>query len=452
MKKYLFIALLCCIATSCSDNDGKIPEWEWGTTGPNVPVDQRPRIVWIDAGGNFERFANSQANIKADLKQVKDAGFTEIVVDVRPTNGDILFSSTVGTPLSRLDVWTSNGYEWLPRTATWDYLQTFIDEGHALGLKVNASINTFVGGYSCPYGLGTDGMVYRDQSKKSWAMVLNSAGGLTNVTDITGDDNYGAQFINPANDEVTQFLLTMLGDLAKYDLDGIILDRCRYDDNDMMSDFSPESREKFEKFIGSKVENFPNDILSPGSRDVPASCSPLLKRWISFRAKTIHDFVEAASQRVKSVNPDIKFATYVGGWYSSYYSAGVNWASPRFYCQSMSSYKNRVDNDYMEYGYADHLDRLYVGAYASASSIYGQGEWTMQGFALQAGLLMMGDTPYYCGPDIGNSPGWVDGNQQARIPDAVAACRDNSDGVFIFDLCHIRSFNYWNAFKTTFNK
>ena len=33
------------------------------------------------------------------------------------------------------------------------------------------------------------------------------------------------------------FVLQLLGDLAKYDLDGIILDRCRYDDYGLESDF-----------------------------------------------------------------------------------------------------------------------------------------------------------------------------------------------------------------------
>ena len=36
-----------------------------------------------------------------------------------------------------------------------------------------------------------------------------------------------------------------------------------------------------------------------------------------------------ARKAVKKVNPDLKFGVYVGGWYSSYYDVGVNWASPR---------------------------------------------------------------------------------------------------------------------------
>lgn len=451
MKKILTLSLCLLSLASCGDKDGEMPEWNWDSPSSTIPTEDKPRIVWIDAGGNFEHFANSLDNIRADLRRVKDAGFTEIVVDVRPTNGDVLFKTTVADPVTRLDVWTSNGYEWFERTATWDYLQAFIDEGHRLGLKVNASINTFVGGYACPYGLGNDGMLYRDSSRKSWATVLNTSGGLVNVTDLIGDENCGARFLNPANDDVQRFILSLLGELATYDIDGIILDRCRYDDHDMMSDFSAESQVKFEKFINRSIERFPNDILAPGCESLPSSSTPTLRRWLSFRAKTIHDFIVSARKQVKSINPDIRFGAYVGAWYSTYFNSGVNWASPTFDPTTLTSYRGRIDSDYRDYGYADHLDMLLVGAYASADNIYGSGEWTMQGFALQAGRLLDGATHYYCGPDIGNPTGWADGNQQRRIPDAIRACRDNSDGMFIFDLCHIRSFNYWDAFSTTLN-
>ncbi len=37
------------------------------------------------------------------------------------------------------------------------------------------------------------------------------------------------------------------------------------------------------------------------------------KQWLEFRVKTIHDFIVKVKSKVKSVNPDIKFAVYVGG-------------------------------------------------------------------------------------------------------------------------------------------
>ena len=442
----LFTAIALC--TSCSED--RSSEFWWGTEPeePETPsteeVVAKPRFVWIDAGGNFKDYANDKDAIARDLAKIKEAGFTDVIVDVRPTSGDVLFSSTVAEPLTRKDVWVGSSYLWLERTATWDYLQAFIDEGHALGLKVNASINTFTGGTLCNYGLGNNGLLFRDESKKSWATVINSESGLVNTLDVA--DDYGAKFFNPANDEVQEYLLQLLADLAKYDVDGIILDRCRYSDDNLMSDFSEETRVKFEKYIGQTVENFPADIMAPGtSTTIPSNASSLFKSWMDFRAKTIHDFIEKARNKVKSVNSNIRFGAYVGGWYSTYYTSGVNWASPKYNARKSYSWAN---TDYSNYGYADHLDFLFIGAYASSSSIYGTTEWTTQGFCMQAKNLVCGDVEVYGGPDIGNTTGWVDGNKGALIPNVIDACMTSSDGFFVFDLCHIKKFNYWSNFKT----
>ena len=79
---------------------------------------------------------------------------------------------------------------------------------------------------------------------------------------LDSETDYGAKFLNPANDEVQKFVLQIIADLAKYDLDGIILDRCRYSDYNLMSDFSDDSRKKFEQFIGSTI---PSNFISSGS-------------------------------------------------------------------------------------------------------------------------------------------------------------------------------------------
>jgi hypothetical protein len=69
--------------------------------------------------------------------------------------GDVLFKSSAVQEVKKLDYWPeSGGYAFYERTATWDYLQAFIDAGHKLGLKVHAAINTFVAGNSYLYGLG----------------------------------------------------------------------------------------------------------------------------------------------------------------------------------------------------------------------------------------------------------------------------------------------------------
>ena len=96
---------------------------------------------------------------------------------------------------------------------------------------------------------------------------------------------------------------------------------------------------------------------------------------------------------------------------------------------------------------------MFIGAYASTSSIYGSGEWTMQGFCKQAADLFKGDVPFAGGPDIGNSTGFENGGQGSLMPSIVDACINSStDGMFFFDLCHIRMYDYWNDIKKAFDE
>ena len=125
-----------------------------------------------------------------------------------------------------------------------------------------------------------------------------------------------------------------------------------------------------------------------------------MKQWLEFRAKVIHDFMEKARAAVKSVNPSVKFGVYVGGWYASYYDVGVNWASPDYDTSSKFSWATKK---YMDYGYADLMDQMLIGAYASPARVYGTTEWTMQGFCLLAKERTMGACPMVAGgPDVGN--------------------------------------------------
>lgn len=469
--RHIFLALSFLVFVSCdTPDDGYIWNDEWSgnetpgqgpeepdTEGPDtedpdgegsVPEVKEPkaRLVWIDAAANFIDYANSEKTIASDMARLKETGFTGVIVEVRPTTAGVLFKSDVEGPVTRVDAWVPGGYKWVQRTADFDYLQAFIDAGKKEGLDVYAAINTMVGGKQCPYGLGSNGPLFDGTAKREWASVVNTADGLVNCMDM-GD---GTKFLNPANDEVVEYLLGILEDLAAYDVKGVILDRCRYDDNDLQSDFSDASREKFEEYIGSEINNWPSDVFAPGAEKLSSPATKMQKKWMEFRAKNIHDFMEQASAKVHSVNPDVRFGAYVGAWYSSYYYSGVNWASPNY---NSTSVYNWASTDYNKYGYADHCDIMIIGAYASTQSIYGSSEWTMQGFCNRARTIFAGDVPFIGGPDIGNSTGFTDGNQGHLMPDIVDACINAStEGMFFFDLCHIKMYDYWDDIKKAFDQ
>lgn len=408
--------------------------------------DAKARLVWIDAAANFKDYANSKKNIADDMARLKETGFTGVVVEVRPTTAGVLFNSDVEKPLKQVDAWVTGAYKWLKRTESFDYLQEFINAGKSVGLDVYAAINTMVGGKECPYGLGTSGPLFDGSVDKSWATVINTKDGLVSSMDM----GTGTKFLNPANDDVVEYLLGILEDLAAYDVKGIILDRCRYDDTDLQSDFSDVSRQKFEEYIGKTLKIWPGDVFNPGATKINSPITAMQRDWMEFRAKNIHDFMEKASDRVHSVNPDIRFGAYVGAWYSSYYMSGVNWASPSYNAGNMY---NWATAEYNQYGYADHCDIMLIGAYASTQSIYGSSEWTMQGFCQRAQRIFAGDVPFIGGPDIGNSTGFENGGQGKLMPDIVDACINAStEGMFFFDLCHIKMYDYWDDIKKAFDQ
>ena len=426
-----------------------MPEWIWDKDPDTLPPTEteKPRYIWIDAAANFPDYADSRENIARDLAKIKETGFTDIVVDVRPTTGDVLFRSSVAEPAVKLDVWTDAGYTFYERTAGWDYLQAFIDAGHAVGLKVHASINTFVGGNRYPYGLGEQGLLFRDPAKKEWATVLSLETGLFNAMDRT-DDRYGTKFLNPADDEVQAYLLSLIGELACYDLDGIFLDRCRYDD--LASDFSEVSRKKFEAWSGRPVENFPGDVVTPGmqSSPLPGVLPPRFREWLEFRAHIIHDFVKDARARVKATRADIRFGVYVGGWYSTYYDSGVNWASPRY--PAAIYFPRWASEGYASTGYAALLDFILIGAYAAPDRIEGSGEWTVQGFCAEAAEKLMGDVPFAGGVDVGNwsvPEGFTQADLDRAVSRTVATCLEAAGGYFVFDLVHVKQYDYWDELK-----
>ena len=420
----------------------------WGDLGGTTPpkpepkpeITEKPRFIWIDAAANFPDFANSKEAIARDLALAKDAGFTDIVVDVRPTTGDVLFKTDAVKQVSELFAWTSNGYEKIPRTATWDYLQAFIDEGKRLGLRVHAAINTFVGGHK---DNGGTGILYRDASKKAWATQLNTSDGIKSIMDTDA----GTKFLNPAHPDVQAFLCQLLKDLARYSLDGIFLDRGRY--LNLQTDFSDVSRKQFEAYLGGiRLQNYPEDILPVGAKSLPSSQSAYLKRWLEYRAKTIYDFMQKARDAVKSVNSHIKFGVYVGGWYSTYYEVGVNWAASTY---NTSARYNWATDKYKNFGYAALMDQMLIGAYASPLKVYGNTEWTMQGFCALAKDKIKGQCKMVAGgPDVGN---WdyddkaTQEQENQAIVNSVKACMDACDGYFLFDMIHLKKASQWSYAK-----
>ncbi len=434
--------------SACSDSkDGKDlwPGIDDGGDEKPTQTALKPRYIWVDAASNFIDFADSKENIARDLTLARDAGFTDIVVDVRTTSGNILYNSSLAPQLTAVDTWVYSDNpvkkRTVYRTATWDYLQAFIDEGHKLGLRIHAGFNTMTGGNSLSGPEHTPtGILFSDPSKKEWATWRYNAGNPRNVMDIGGDTE---KFFNPGHPEVVKYLCDLLTDLCKYDIDGIVLDRGRY--NDLYSDFSPLSREQFEAYIGGKVPNWPTDILPEGTTNATfpngAKLTDYTKLWLEYRAKVIYEFMEKARAAVKAVKPDILFGAYVGGWYNSYYNTGVNWASKSYNASLRHTW---ASTNFKNWGYAELMDQILIGAYAQPTAVNGSNEWSMEGFCSQAKSKIGNVCPLVVGgPDVdwrwtGSSVKYTKDQILSAIRNSVSACANACDGYFLFDMIHLK--------------
>ena len=369
-------------------------------------------------------------------------GFTDIVVDVRPTSGDVLFASAVAPALKKMPGWVGSGWGYRERTADFDYLRAFIDAGHAAGLKVHAGMNVMVGGWRAP-GIEI-GMVYDHPERQEWCAVdyrtdrklVNHALDTTTV---------GGRFLDPANPDVQAFALDLLSELASYEgLDGIVMDRCRYDDYAMDAGYTEAGRKAFSAYLGREPERWPV-FAEPGHIFLDKEPDELENRWLTFRCQVIHDFVAKAADRVHATNPGVRFGIYVGAWFSEYYRSGVNWTSPSYNLAKEEPTYAWATPEYQAAGFADLVDFMLLGTYCPAANIHGNTEKTMEGYARLGRKRLGGDVPFYAGPDIGNEKGFEKGGQGALLPEIESTVRQEADGFFLFDLCHIRMFDYWGV-------
>lgn len=410
----------------------------------------RKHILWFDATANFQRFSVKDSIIYY-LDKSKDAGITDVVVDLKPISGEVLYPSRIAPVM--------NEWAGVKKDGSFDMMTVFIQEAHQRGMKVHASTNVFVAGHNHM----DRGVVYSDPAKAKWQTLSYLPEGMT---PITQQKNKYSAMLNPARKDVQQYELSILKELVKMypQMDGIILDRVRYDG--ITADFSDESRKLFEKYNKAKVKNWPADIFSYGTGEKPARVEgPLYKKWLEWRTKVIHDFVYEAKAALKKINPQLSYGDYTGSWYPTYYEVGVNWASKTY--DPAKDYPWATDK-YQQYAYAEALDLFTTGNYyyevtkAEAAAINnqsiekrgeaGQGKgkedfYTVEGSAELVNKLVKGKAPVYAGLYVDQYKGHPE-----QFVKALKMCRAHSDGAMIFDIVHVINMGWWDELKRGLNE
>jgi hypothetical protein len=96
------------------------------------------RVIWVDATANLEWLIDRE-RVRTFVQNCRRVGLNTIVLDVKPVSGHVLFRSQIAPPLSE---W--RGIRVPPEL---DILQMFLEEAHAVGLEVHASLNVLSEGH-----------------------------------------------------------------------------------------------------------------------------------------------------------------------------------------------------------------------------------------------------------------------------------------------------------------
>lgn len=434
--KYLFLLIVSILLSTNS----------YAAKREKTSVADRPKLMWVDLSGNWKTFSNPDS-IPYYVQKCKDVGINTLVVDVKGTSSAVAYPSNVAPTLT----------EWkgITRPSDYDFLGTFIKEAHKRGMKVYASFNVFCEGH----GIFQKGIAY--DTKKQWQSMNYVPGkGIIPITEIKGK---ATMFVNPALPEVQDYERAILVECAKkYAVDGIMVDRTRYDG--LQSDFSEYSKNAFEKYIGTKIERFPEDIyewVPQSDGTYSRKDGKYFNQWIEWRASVIYNFFKDTRKALKKVRPDVNFAAYTGAWYPSYYEVGANWASKNY---DPSKDFEWATPKYKNFAYAELLD-LYTNGnyywnvtldeYRKSNGTYknetdsqlSKGEHLcVEGACLNSHNLLKDNA--FCG-GLYVEDYKKDVNQ---FKNAVKMNLRESDGLMIFDIVHIINRNWWDALQSAISE
>lgn len=389
---------------------------------------QKQVILWVDQASNAKKLQSS-ASVLNFLKHAKDSGVTDVVFDVKGVEGYVSYKKNDLTGRPYVSEMTANDRK--GSNPDLDLLELFLTHGHALGLKVHAAFNTFAEGSIAmnEYAVidqhpNWEEQVYRSEDNGAIKPLRQSAYGQAG---LAGASN-GALvlFVNPSDDEVRDYQLKTFEEVLKnYDVDGIVLDRTRYDNE--TADFSDLTKAKFETFLqqrGKSLNNWPNDIFRyENGRRVDG---PLVQDWWEFRSGTITSFVEETRELVDrytaSKGKKIETSAYVGAWFESYYLNGVHWGSQNFrYDDRLKFPTDSIYTDnYYQTGYIGQLDFLMVGTYYSTIP-------EIQRYITIDSIVTNGEVPLYAGMAL------ADLQSPPLQRDIFQTALGSSNGLMLFD-------------------
>jgi hypothetical protein len=400
-------------------------------------ADVNPEVIlWVEQFPNALKLTNDSA-VEAMVAKSVEAGFTAIALDIKGPEGYVSYRKN---ELSHTPYFTAtpNPRKHVEDTG-FDLLESVLKAAHAKGLKLYASFNFFSEGNLAAqdYPILKDHpeweeLVQRPEDKGAILPMRQSRRGLDAAA---GKNNTVTLFVNPLDKNVQDFQLLRVEEvLRNYPIDGVVLDRCRYDN--FYADFSPLTAEAFGAWLaeqGKELKSFPADAFTIDA-DGNMVKGALFNEWLTFRSNVIKLFTDRVRTLIDSYksfkNPDLKLAAYVGSWYEYYYQNGVNWASPDFvYNERLHFPESQLYGAaYNATSYLDNIDFLMIGTYYKTAREVNY--YITLGNILTCGRLpLLGSMSL---PDL----------KSDEQPEVFRASLTSSAGLMIFDHCYVK----WDEF------
>ncbi len=387
--------------------------------GREKSSEEKTITAWICTDANFARFA-TRDSVDWYLDKIKQTGFNQICVDVKGADGQVLYRSDF------LPVLTEHEGVVIENRG-WDYLGYFTKAAHKRGLKVMASVAPFSVGVACTQF----GAVYHNPELRKYTCLEYTPQGMIKLEDDLTEVGVN---MNPCLKFAQEYGLRTLREvLSRYDIDALCLDYCRYPGG--KTDFSDSSRVAFEKYLGEKLDRFPEDIFSYDAKGevVPGK---YYKQWWTWRGTVIKDFIARVGELRDDVRPSCKIEYWAASWLHAIYRNGQNWGS-----KDVKWYEGQpwASENYNEAAFAHLLDVFITGTYLER--VWGLDD----NESIEYGLMRSNrDT----GGDCSVQGSIYAINHLDQFDDACYLCLRDTDGLMVFDLCQIVSNNLWDKIKS----
>jgi uncharacterized lipoprotein YddW (UPF0748 family) len=333
------------------------------------------RGVWV-----VRTQLESPDRVENMVKQVADAGFNTIMVQVRG-RADAFYHSRWEPPAEQL----------ADAPAGFDPLALVIRQAHARGLAVHAWVNTHLvwGGPTLPSS--PDHMV---NARPDWLAVPKELG-----RELYGMDPFDPRYVaalrryadehvesveglfsSPSNPGVQERVYDVWMDLVEhYELDGIHFDYIRYPNADF--DYSRSALDRFRAWVIPRLTPDSLGVLDVAFQDDPyAFVDALPDAWDEFRRAQITQLVERGYYGVKARRPDVLVSAAVfpdaDDAYRNRYQDWRGWLRSGFLDVAVPMAYTTDDKLFLEQvhearGLAGSRDRVWAGIGAWANTFDG---------------------------------------------------------------------------------